>query len=46
MIAGMAIAPTSLTRWQKRIAYASLVAVLVWTAFGLYAIWLIVTRNG
>lgn len=34
-----------LTRWQKAIAYASLAFVLAWTVFGVYAIWLIVTRD-
>lgn len=30
--------------WQKTIAYASLAFVLAWTVFGVYAIWLILTR--
>lgn len=33
-----------LTRRQKIVAYASLLFVLAWTVFGVYAIWLIVTR--
>jgi hypothetical protein len=32
-----------LTRWQKIVAYTALVVVLLWTVFGLFAIWLIVT---
>jgi hypothetical protein len=32
-----------LTRWQKVIAYTALAVVLLWTLFGLFAIWLIVT---
>jgi hypothetical protein len=32
-----------LTRWQKVIAYTALAVVLLWTVFGLFAIWLIVT---
>jgi len=34
-----------LTRKQKVIAYASLVFVLAWTVFGLFAIWLLVTEE-
>ncbi len=33
-----------LTRWQKVVAYSSLVFVLLSTVFGLYTIWLLVTR--
>lgn len=33
-----------LTRWQKLVAYSSLVFVLLWTVFGLYAIWLLLTQ--
>jgi hypothetical protein len=32
-----------LTRWQKIVAYTALAVVLLWTVFGLFAIWLIVT---
>jgi hypothetical protein len=34
-----------MTKWQKVVAYASLIFVLAWTVWGLYAIWLIVTRG-
>jgi len=33
-----------LTGWQKLVAYSSLVFVLLWTVFGLYAIWLLLTQ--
>lgn len=42
----MTIQRIPLTRWQKRIAYLSLAAVLAWTAFSIYAIWLLVARTG
>lgn len=32
----------SLSRFQKIVAYTSLLFVLAWTVFGIYAIWLIV----
>lgn len=35
-----------LTRLQKIVAYASLVVVLACTVFGIFAIWVIVTRDG
>lgn len=44
--ADMAGQHNPLKRWQKQVAYASLAAVAAWTAFGVYAFWLIVTRNG
>jgi hypothetical protein len=31
--------------WQKVLAYSSLVFVLAWTVFGLYAIWLMFTQG-
>jgi hypothetical protein len=31
--------------WQKVLAYGSLVFVLAWTVFGLYAIWLLLTQG-
>lgn len=34
-----------LKTWQKVLAYGSLVFVLAWTAFGLYAIWLTLTQG-
>lgn len=34
-----------LTRIQKLIAYGSLTLVLICTAFGLFAIWVIVTES-
>ena len=34
---------TPLTKWQKVIAYSSLAIVLVWTAWGIFAIWIILT---
>jgi len=34
-----------LTRGQKLIAYGSLVFVLSWTLFGIYAIWLMLTEG-
>lgn len=36
---------TELKLWQKVLAYGSLVFVLAWTAFGLYAIWLMLTQG-
>jgi hypothetical protein len=36
---------TELKPWQKALAYGSLVFVLAWTAFGLYAIWLVLTQS-
>ena len=33
-----------LTGWQKLVAYSSLVFVLLSTLFGLFAIWILVTR--
>ena len=36
---------TALKPWQKILAYSSLVFVLAWTLFGLYAIWLILTQE-
>jgi hypothetical protein len=34
---------TPLTRWQKIIAYSALTIVLLWTVFGILAIWLMIT---
>jgi len=34
-----------MTPLQKLIAYTSLVVVLVWTVFGLFAIWLTITAT-
>jgi hypothetical protein len=34
-----------MTFWQKVIAYSSLVFVLAWTVFGLFAIWVLLTHN-
>ena len=34
---------TPLTRWQKIIAYSALAIVLLWTLFGFFAIWLLLT---
>lgn len=34
-----------MTKWQKVIAYSSLLFVLFWTAFGLFAIWVLTTEN-
>ncbi len=34
-----------LSTWQKIIAYASLAFVAFWTAFGIYAIWLLSTHG-
>ena len=34
-----------LTRWQKVIAYSSLVIVLIWTVLGFFAIYVIVTSK-
>lgn len=31
--------------WQKVLAYGSLIFVLAWTAFGIYAIWLVTTES-
>ncbi len=36
---------TQLTRGQKIIAYGSLLFVLAWTIFGLFAIWLMVSEG-
>jgi len=36
---------TPMTRWQKIIAYSSLAIVFVWTALGLFAIWVILTEH-
>jgi hypothetical protein len=36
---------TKLKPWQKALAFGSLVFVLAWTAFGLYAIWLMLTQG-
>ncbi len=36
---------TGLKPWQKVLAYSSLVFVLAWTLFGLYAIWLVLTQE-
>ena len=36
---------SQLTRGQKLIAYGSLVFVLAWTLFGLYAIWLMLSEG-
>jgi len=33
-----------MTGWQKVIAYSSLVFILFWMAFGLFAIWLYLTE--
>ena len=33
-----------LTWWQKIVAYSSLVFVLLWTAFGLFAIYVLLTE--
>lgn len=35
---------TPMTRGQKLLAYASLVFVALWTLFGLFAIWLMLTE--
>jgi hypothetical protein len=34
---------TPLKPWQKFVAYAALAIVLLWTLFGLFAIWLLLT---
>ena len=34
-----------MTKWQKVIAYSSLVVVLIWTLLGIFAIWVIVTEK-
>ena len=34
-----------MTFWQKVIAYSSLVFVLAWTVFGVFAIWVLLTYN-
>ncbi len=34
-----------LTRFQKIIAYASLAFVLAWTAFGVFAIWVMLSHS-
>lgn len=34
---------TPLTKWQKIIAYSSLAFVLMWTIWGIFAIWIILT---
>lgn len=34
-----------LKAWQKALAYGSLLFVLAWTVFGLYAIWLTLTQG-
>ena len=34
-----------MTKWQKVIAYSSLIFVLAWTLFGLFAIWVLTTEN-
>ena len=36
---------TPLSFWQKLLAYSSLALVLICTAFGLFAIWLMLTTN-
>lgn len=33
-----------LKRWQKVIGYGSLAIVLVWTAWGLYVVWLLLSQ--
>ena len=35
---------TPLTLWQKVIAYSALAIVLLWTLFGIFAIWLLLTE--
>ncbi len=34
---------TPLTRWQKLIAYSALALVGLWTLWGLFAIWVLLT---
>lgn len=34
-----------MTKWQKVIAYSSLVIVLIWTVLGMFAIYVIVTAK-
>ena len=34
-----------MTFWQKVVAYSSLVFVLAWTVFGIFAIWVLLTHN-
>jgi hypothetical protein len=34
-----------LNRWQKILAYGSLLFVLAWTLFGIFAIWLVQTES-
>jgi len=34
-----------MTKWQKVIAYSSLVIVLIWTVLGMLAIWVILTEK-
>lgn len=34
-----------MTFWQKVVAYSSLAFVLVWTVFGIFTIWLLLTHN-
>lgn len=34
-----------MTKWQKVIAYSSLVFVMIWTIWGIFAIWVILTND-
>jgi len=34
-----------MNRWQKIIAYSSLIFVLAWTVFGIFTIWVYMTHT-